>query len=202
MDPISGDPRDLSQLTEKLFLTRVAPDGNCLFHAMVAVLRSIGITTTVDALRSVVAASVSQEQFAVYRDAYHASRTAPGAFADYAFMGGAHGGGLSSLSEMRAAMAKGTSYWGDELALAAVEASYDLCFVVLTGRGEALSVLHRFMAKGVSKRTHAAILHLEHKHYKLVLAATPDGFAALWPAGSLEDVIPLKEGLLAMRFGR
>jgi hypothetical protein len=109
----------------------VAADGNCLFSCVSMALGDMGLAVSVRQLRAAVSARVDESQFRLLRDLYRSAagqrgRGQAGLVRDYSFMRG-----VRSLGDLRRVIETGTSYYGDELALGALERAYPLRLVVV-----------------------------------------------------------------------
>lgn len=138
--------------------------GDCLFHCFVQAARATGASFGVDELRSAVADSLTEEILAELRSVYDGAVDGRDAelIRDYDFMKG-----VKTLDELRSVV-RTSRYWGDELALPALEKATGLRAVVVLGEGRRARVAARFEddAETVPKRF--MFVRLKHAHYELL----------------------------------
>lgn len=152
----------------KYEVVETAADGDCLFHCFEMALRP-ELTTTVRALREEVARRATQDQLEILKVIYNDARKENDwdQLQDYMFMQG-----VDTLDELRNAI-RTKRYWGDEMALTALQDFTGLVPVVIKedGRGN-FEVARRIAPQGGSTRPPAdalfVMLLLSHAHYRLV----------------------------------
>jgi hypothetical protein len=138
--------------------------GDCLFHCFKAALLSYGTRTSIRALRKVVADAATQDQFETLKVIYDnaVKEKEYQIINDYLFMNG-----VNDLEGLRKAMMK-RSYWGDEMALRALEKRTKmkvLVFTTITGEMELASQLD---TKEVPESGKYMMVLLHNQHYQLV----------------------------------
>lgn len=146
-------------------VVETAADGNCLFHCFVFALRP-EFSTTVRALREEVAQSVGEDQFQMLKVIYDDAKREKDwdQLQDYSFMEG-----VDSLEALRQSI-RTPRYWGDEMALTALEKFTKLTPVVITQKREGVFEVARRISEDVTKSATKLymILFLHHAHYRLV----------------------------------
>lgn len=145
-----------------------AGGGNCLFLCYQQMLKSVGVKTDVTALRGKVASSVTPDKFDFLHSIYSAAITArdESIIGDYGFMKG-----VSDIDQLRAAMMT-RAYYGDETALEALDAAYDINTLVLQmPQNGSIRLARRYNDGAVKRSSHYAMLLLDESmvHYELVL---------------------------------
>lgn len=168
-DDDDSDPRETRERGSSNERARVrvvgnAGGGDCLFHCFVQAARATGANFSVDGLRSVVADSLTKEILAELRSVYDGAVEGRDAelIRDYDFMQG-----VKTLDELRSVV-RTSRYWGDELALPALEKATGLRAVVVLGDGRRARVAARFEddAETVPKRF--IFVRLRNAHYELL----------------------------------
>jgi hypothetical protein len=133
--------------------------GDCLFHAVKQLLKFLNKNVSVLELRSIVANSVTEEQYQFLKQIVkHADRSVRG---KYGFVLGSE-----NLDEMRRNMLK-SSYYGDELAVRAFSEYLGVKLLVLSLDDQTNRV---FLANDLDSQEwpYFAFLKLQHVHYELV----------------------------------
>lgn len=181
------------------------PDGNCLFESIHKVLLSYeqsnfnidGLNKNVDisvtGLRECVSDSITEDQFYFLKEIYtHAiSERDRNILHDYDFM---HG--IDYLHQLQQII-KTTDYWGDDMALDAIEEKYKaLRFIVIKEEDNELKICQRLQKNKES--IGCVFLYLKNKHYQLI---TIDGhyvdkskykknsFFVIWPKQLIHQLI-------------
>ena len=157
---------------EQLEVFDVPADGDCFFYCVQHALQGIGKRKTIAELREIVANSVTHEEFETLFQIYSGAAAGSPDYQilnDYAFMRN-----VSTLDEMRDAM-KTRVYFGDEMAVRALENSFGVNWVILLKRGDTsgqnrVHLSKRFNNPDKERSTKYAILLLREDtvHYKLV----------------------------------
>jgi hypothetical protein len=132
--------------------------GDCLFHAFSQAAALAGREVSVAALREAVAAAATDDMLAELKSV-RAGENAELA-RDFEFARG-----VETLEQLRAAM-RTSRYWGDELALPALERATDLRAVVLLHDGGPPRVAARL--DGAAPRAGVIFLKLRRAHYELL----------------------------------
>jgi hypothetical protein len=153
---------------KRVSLVDVAGDGHCLFSCATIVMREIGKKASVAALREHVAASVDEDRLqallSIYTGAVKEKQRQ--LLRDYGFMGG-----VRSLQDLRAVM-KTSAYFGDEMALDALEALSGVRLLVIsTDAGQRMAFEHRLRDEGRDEEARRRRLEKEN--------VRPERFAVL-----------------------
>lgn len=137
--------------------------GDCLFHCWVQILQSIGIKSTVRELRCIVSDSITKEKFDFLFDLFtNAKKNRDRSLlADYGFMSN-----VTCVTDLKDVV-KTSAYFGDDMALRALEAEYPIHCIVLEASGNKVEKMERFKVDE-EKEKWFAILSLENVHYELV----------------------------------
>lgn len=138
--------------------------GDCLFLCFKEAIAEFGVSVTVQELRGIVAESVSEDQFYVLKAIYDGAveEKEYDVIKDYNFMRG-----VQNVEELRKAMMT-THYWGDEMALSAVEDASGICAVVITTDDKNRPIVAQRLGKTIKNDTNRFIvLLLENSHYQL-----------------------------------
>lgn len=140
--------------------------GDCLFLCWREVLAEKGVDASVASLREVVADAVATpEKLEFLKGLYAAAREERDAalVSDYSFMNG-----VESVEGLRAAI-KTRAYFGDEMALDALEAEFGVRAVVLLITGNCrVTLAHRIETSRPAKAYALLLLDQEKVHYELV----------------------------------
>lgn len=140
--------------------------GDCLFLCFKEAIAACGVSVTVQELRGIVAESVSEDQFYVLKAIYDGAveEKEYDVIKDYNFMRG-----VQNVEELRKAMMT-THYWGDEMALSAVEEASGICAVVITTDDKNRPIVAQRLGKTIQNDTNRFIvLLLENSHYQLAV---------------------------------
>lgn len=148
-------------------IVNVAPDGSCFFHCVRLALRDGGVAATVRDLRAIVARSVDKGAFEMLRSIYDDAKSSGQVelLRDYGFMRG-----VKTLAGLRARIMT-DEYWGDDMAIRAVEKFFSVqCLVVLVKNRRLFlaSQLAEPSPPAPPKAYFLVLLHQEHQHYELV----------------------------------
>ena len=175
-------------------IVEIPSDGDCLFHCFVTAFRedriapvasrltAKGTKLTVEDLREKVAQSVTSEQFEMLKVIYEDAQREKDwdQLQDYMFMRG-----VNTLEDLRAVI-RTKRYWGDEIALSALEEHLGVTPVVIKEDDQGgFDVAQRIKAKQQDRLPTQSqrdlseidakqrgmlfiILHLQHSHYRLV----------------------------------
>ena len=165
---LSVDKHDLTMTLpyENLTIVPNAAGGDCLFLCWERMLRAVGVHEDTASLRRVVADSLTQEKFDFLKGVFDSAVKEADSelVSDYAFM---HG--LRSLEDLRA-MVMQSSYYGDEMALSALEQKFDIrCVVLLLVNNARISLARRFAGEESAKSRYGILLLDQSMlHYELV----------------------------------
>ena len=145
----------------------VYPDGDCLFHCARKVLHDLSIEVSIRDLRSIVARSVGEKEFTMLQNIYTMAVRAGDVelMQDYRFM---HN--VASVPALRHTIMT-PSYFGDEMALRAIEAAYPVKFMVIRMAGEnKIELSRRFSDEEACEKPWFAmlLLNLRAVHYELI----------------------------------
>lgn len=154
---------------ENISRYEVYADGDCLFHCVRRVFADIGIDTTVGMLRRMVARNVGEREFqfleSLYLDA--TKRGEKSVLEDYGFMKN-----VRNLTDLKQTIML-PIYFGDEMALSALERAYPVKFLVLCVRpNNRIELARRFTEDEelLANAPHFGLLLLNQfaKHYELL----------------------------------
>lgn len=143
----------------------VPGDGDCLFHCFSLILRGLNVHKTVYDLRQIVARNTSQKEFdylrELYLDAWKSGDR--GLLEDYIFMQNVY-----TLQDLRMAIMK-PSYYGDEMALRALEKAFPVECLVIQSKGKNKIQLARRFNENQQKPWFALLFLDTHtQHYELM----------------------------------
>jgi hypothetical protein len=151
---------------ENLSIVPNAAGGDCLFLCWQRMLRGMGVDTSTHELRQVVANSLTQQKFDFLKGVFDAAvkEADSGLVSDYSFM---HN--LGGVEDLRAVVMQ-SSYFGDEMALSALEKKYNIrCVVLLLVDHARISLARRFSDEEDAKpRYGILLLDQSMLHYELV----------------------------------
>lgn len=143
-----------------------AGKGDCLFHAVRQALKTIGLKATVEDLRRHVAESVTEDQFETMRAIFKgaAAEKDHEVLRDYGWIAGAR-----TIEDLRAKMMS-SNYFGDELAVAALENRLKLRLVVMQFRDDRYFLAVHPNPGLVDESGYVLLRHdLDARHYELML---------------------------------
>jgi hypothetical protein len=140
--------------------------GDCLFYCFKCALASVGVKTSIAKLRRVVADAVTQDQFETLHGIYTFAQKEKefGIMNDYGFMRG-----VEDIEGMKQAMMK-KSYWGDEMAVRALENKLDVSAIVMTminGKMARAKNMNDNSKRAMRNDAHI-LLFLQNQHYQLI----------------------------------
>lgn len=140
--------------------------GDCLFHCFKDALGAAGNRTSIRALRRVVAEAVTDDQFQTLKAIYDSANTENEyqVLVDYPFMKG-----VKDIQGLRSAMMR-RSYWGDEMALAALEKRTKLKAIVFTtqyGKMQIANTIDGDLQEPPKSGRYIMVL-LHNLHYQLI----------------------------------
>jgi hypothetical protein len=161
-----GGPVSHAVKTSSIEIRRNSGGGDCLFLCFKDAIAEFGVSVTVLELRSIVAESVSEDQFYVLKAIYDGAveENEYDVIKDYNFMRG-----VQNVNELRKAM-KTTHYWGDEMALNAIEDASGIRAIVITTDDKNRPVVAKRLGKTNNNSTDRfIILLLENSHYQLAV---------------------------------
>lgn len=139
--------------------------GDCLFLCYEIAIKSLNVSTSVEELRSIVAESVGEDQFSVLKIIYDeaARENEYTVLQDYNFMRG-----VETLEDLRRNM-KTREYWGDEMAIRALEEASGISLCVVTKDQSNKTIIANKMDANqtVDSKRHLIVL-LENSHYQVI----------------------------------
>lgn len=154
---------------EDIRVLTVPSDGNCLFHCVRKVLTEIRVDTRVRDLRAIVARSVGESELDFLQSIYNSAvqNGDRGIMNDYGFMNG-----VQTVPDLRHAIMQ-PIYYGDEMALRALERAYPVKFLVLQMRNNDrdIELMRRFSEdEDLDNKPWFSLLLLDAfaQHYELV----------------------------------
>ena len=164
-EPVNTTPR-ITRSTNKTF--SIMPNyggGDCLFLCYEMAIKSLSVSTSVEELRGIVAESVGEDQFSVLKIIYDEAKRENEytVLQDYNFMRG-----VETLEDLRKNM-KTREYWGDEMAIRALEEASGISLCVVTKDQSNKTIIANKMDSGQtidSKRN--LIVLLENSHYQVI----------------------------------
>lgn len=139
--------------------------GDCLFLCFEEAIAECGVSVSVQELRAIVAESMTEDKFVILKAIYDGAveEKEYEVIKDYNFMRG-----VTDVGGLKQAMMT-THYWGDEMALSAIEDASGVCAVVVTPDDKGRPVVAKKLGESNAPDTNRFILLLlEHSHYQLV----------------------------------
>lgn len=139
--------------------------GDCLFLCFEEAIAECGVNVSVQELRAIVAESMTDDQFVILKAIYDGAveENEYEVIKDYNFMRG-----VADIGGLKQAMMT-THYWGDEMALSAIEDASGVCAVVVTPDDKGRPVVAKKLGGSKAPDTNRfVLLLLEHSHYQLV----------------------------------
>lgn len=145
----------------------VFADGDCLFHCVRKVLHDLNIQVSIKDLRTIVARSVGEKEFTMLHNIYSMAVKANehDLINDYHYMQN-----VQTVSDLRRAILT-TDYFGDEMALRAIENAYPVKFMVIRIlENNRIELSRRFSDEEVNNKPWFSMLLLNMKavHYELI----------------------------------
>lgn len=139
--------------------------GDCLFLCFEEAIAECGVSVSVQELRAIVAESMTEDKFMILKTIYDGAveEKEYEVIKDYNFMRG-----VTDIGGLKQAMMT-THYWGDEMALSAIEDASGVCAVVVTPDDKGRPIVAKKLGESNAPDTNRFILLLlEHSHYQLV----------------------------------
>ena len=145
----------------------VTADGDCLFHCVRKVLDDLNIQVTIKRLREIVARSVGDKEFTMLQSIYTMAEreNETELMTDYGYMKY-----VTSVPELRRAIMT-RNYFGDEMAIRAIERAYPVKFMVIRMlEDNRIELSRRFSDEEVNDKPWFAmlLLNLRAVHYELI----------------------------------
>lgn len=141
--------------------------GDCLFYCFKRTIAEFDVNTSIKELRGIVAESITEDQFSVLKVIYDGAKQENEyqVLNDYNFM---HG--VESIGGLRDVIINTKKYWGDEMAIRALEEASGITAVVITKdiKGKA-TVANKLDAHVNTDRKWYTLLLLENTHYQTIL---------------------------------
>jgi len=152
---------------EDIRVFNVPGDGDCLFHCIKRVLGDLDIEVSIRDLRSIVARNTGEKELEFLRNIYTMAwrEGDQSLLSDYSFMINVH-----TLPQLRQAIMR-PSYFGDEMALKAIENVYPVkCMVLRMLPNDKIELAKRFDDHNVNTKPWFSLLllNLSYQHYELV----------------------------------
>lgn len=154
---------------EDVKVFNVPGDGDCLFHCVRAALKEIKIEVSIEDLRGIVARSVGEKELGFLRSIYtSAMREGDRSLVrDYSFMRD-----VETVRDLRRVIMT-TEYYGDEMALQAIERAYPMKLLVVRSlANDRLELARRFSADEAEEESKPwfclLLLNVFAQHYELI----------------------------------
>lgn len=168
-EPPKEQPREIPRrVTRSSKVFSIIPNsggGDCLFLCYERAIRSLHVGTSVQELRAIVAESVTEDQFSVLKLIYDeaARENEYTVLQDYNFMRGAE-----TLEGLRDNM-KTTQYWGDEMAIRALEEASGISLCVITkDQSNKTIVANKMDSDQIPDSKRNLVVLLENSHYQII----------------------------------
>ena len=141
-----------------------AGNGDCLFHCFRRALKSLGKSFSILDLRAIVASAATEDQLDTLKLVYSGAEQENDIeiLNDYSFMKG-----VETLGDLRVGMMK-RSYWGDEMALTALEKETGLKAVVFTTLHGKMEIAKQLGDSVPPASGRYIMLRLHANHYQLI----------------------------------
>jgi len=164
-EPIKTPERITRSSSKTFSIMPNSGGGDCLFLCYEMAIKSLNVSTSVEELRSIVAESVGEDQFSVLKIIYDeaARENEYTVLQDYNFMRG-----VETLEDLRRNM-KTREYWGDEMAIRALEEASGISLCVVTKDQSNKTIIADKMDadQTVDSKRHLIVL-LENSHYQVI----------------------------------
>lgn len=154
---------------EDVKVFNVPGDGDCLFHCVRTALKEIKIEVSIEDLRGIVARSVGEKELGFLRSIYTSALREGdrSLLRDYSFMKN-----VETVRDLRSAIMT-TEYYGDEMALQAIERAYPMKLLVVRSlANDRLELARRFSADEAEEESKPwfclLLLNVFAQHYELI----------------------------------
>lgn len=154
---------------EDVKVFNVPGDGDCLFHCVRTALREIKIEVSIEDLRGIVARSVGEKELGFLRSIYTSALREGdrSLLRDYSFMKN-----VETVRDLRSAIMT-TEYYGDEMALQAIERAYPMKLLVVRSlANDRLELARRFSSDEAEEESKPwfclLLLNVFAQHYELI----------------------------------
>lgn len=141
--------------------------GDCLFYCFKRTIDEFEVTTTIKELRGIVAESITDDQFSVLKIIYDGAKQEKEyqVLNDYNFMSG-----VETIDDLRDVITNTKKYWGDEMAIRALEKASGITAVVITKDMKGNATVADKMDSDIDvDRKWFTLLLLENAHYQTIL---------------------------------
>ena len=158
-------PRRVTRSKKVFSIVPNAGGGDCLFFCYEKAIKSLNVGTSVGELRAIVAESVTEDQYTVLKLIYDEAERENEytVLQDYNFMRGAE-----TLEGLRNNM-KTTQYWGDEMAIRALEEASGISLCVITkDQSNRTIVANKMDSDQTSDSNRNLVVLLENSHYQII----------------------------------